>query len=112
MRNKNEFTIDGEYLFEVDLMTKHSVTPMTVEVSKLDIDRVSFMLVRLFDTDGDIVEQFTDVISTMPKAVEWVNGLGLEEFDLALLMEGFREKAKEFYDAFMFMSFFDNDFDY
>ena len=106
-----DFTIDGEYLFEVLVMTKHSATPMTVEVSKLDIDGVSFMLVRLFDTDDDVVEQFTDVISTMEKAVEWVDGLGLEESDLAILMEGFRNKAKEFYDVFQFQSFFEGDFD-
>ncbi len=107
-----KFTIDGEYLFEVVVMTKHSVSPMTVEVSKINIDGVSFMLVRLFDTDGDVVEQFTNVISTKEKAVEWIDNLGLEEYDIALLMEGFKEKAKEFYDAFLFLSFFDNDFDY
>ena len=107
----DKFTIDGEHLFEVLVMTKHSATPMTVEVSKFDIDGVSFMLVRLFDTDGDIVEKFTDVISTMEKAVEWINGLGLEEFDLPVLMEGFRKNAKEFYDAFMLKSFFEGDFD-
>lgn len=97
-----KFTIEGETLFEVLLMTKHSATPMTVEVSKLDIDGVSFMLVRLFDTDGDVVEQFTDVISTKEKAYEWIDSLGIKsDDDLLMLFKSFQSQAKEFFESFL-----------
>lgn len=107
----NNFKIEGETLFEVDVMTKHSVSPMTIEVSRLVIDGVDFMLVRLFDTDGDIVEQFTDVISTMEKAVEWILALGLDDFSTDILMEAFETKAPRFMARFLLRSFFKGDFD-
>lgn len=98
MKKRKEFTIKGEYQFEIELMTNYSQSPMTVEVSKLDIDGVSFMLVRLFDADGDVVEQFTDVLGNSMEVEKWIDGLCLKKDDMKRLDDEF--KNTEFYDYF------------
>lgn len=95
---KRNITIKSEYQFEIELKTNYSQSPMTVEVSKLDIDGVSFMLVRLFDADGDVVEQFTDVLGNSMEVEKWIDGLCLKKDDMKRLDDEF--KNTEFYDYF------------
>lgn len=104
---KKEFTIKSEYQFEIELKTNYSQGPITVEVIKIDIDGVSFMLVRLLDTDGDVVEQFTDVLGCSMDVEKWIDGLCLNKDDMKRLDDEF--KNTEFYDYFHMDAMFDEE---
>lgn len=76
----NVFTVNGEVLLDIDVMTKHSVSPMKIDVSRLDIDGVNFLMTELYDGDGDILPQFTKVFSTQKELLLWVkDNVGMEQ---------------------------------
>ena len=102
-----KFTIKSEYQFEIELKTNYSHGPITVEVSKIDIDGVLFMLVRLFDADGDVVEQFTNVLGCSMDVEKWIDGLCLNTDDMKRLDEEF--KNTDFYDYFEMDLMFDEE---
>lgn len=107
MKKRNELKIKGEYQFEITLMTNYSQSPMTVEVSKINIDGVLFMLVRLLDADGDVQVQFTDVLGCSMDVEKWIDGLCLNADDMKRLDEEF--KNTEFYDYFEMYLMFDEE---